>query len=58
VSPCAFTRATMPLREPIGERKGMRWRLRARGDALGVEHEGVRRGHLIALVTLCLRALP
>jgi hypothetical protein len=47
----------MPLREPIGERKGRRWLLQARGVALEVKKVGVRRGEFIARVTLCLRAL-
>jgi hypothetical protein len=42
----------------MGERKGRRWLLPARGAALEVKQVGVRRGHFTALVTLCLRVLP
>jgi hypothetical protein len=42
----------------MGERKGGRWLLPARGDALEVKQVGVRIGQFTALVTLCLRALP
>jgi hypothetical protein len=42
----------------IGERKGIRWLLPARGVALELKQVGVRPGQFTALVTLCLRALP
>jgi hypothetical protein len=42
----------------LGERKGKMWMLPARGAVVEVIQMGVRRGRFIALVTLCLRALP
>jgi hypothetical protein len=45
------------LREPIGERKGTRWLLPARGATLKVKHVCARRELFTAPVTLCLRAL-